>query len=163
MASTSYCSFSAQRMPKTRQAAFILIELMLAVAILALLGYVAISNYVDYMERAHVAQAKDDIIAISSKLDQYYNGAERYPKSLSELGLTTIDPWGRPYIYVDLTTRDGHGMARRDRNLRPLNLDYDLYSIGKDGVTKKPISQTDSLDDVVRANDGRFIDLASKF
>ena len=38
-----------------------------------------------------------------------------------------------------------------------------LYSIGKDGLTKKPISQKDSLDDVLRANDGRFVDLASKF
>ena len=66
-------------------------------------------------------------------------------------------------MYVDLTALNGNGMARRDRSLNPLNSDFDLYSVGKDGVTKKQISQRDSLDDVLRANDGRFVDLASKF
>jgi general secretion pathway protein G len=44
-----------------------------------------------------------------------------------------------------------------------LNSDYDLYSVGKDGLTKPQITNKDSLDDVIRANDGRFIDLAANF
>jgi general secretion pathway protein G len=74
-----------------------------------------------------------------------------------------IDPWGNPYVYVNLTAIKGHGKARKDRKLNPLNSDFDLYSMGKNGVTKPQITNRDSLDDVLRANDGAFIDLASKF
>ena len=45
-------------------------------------------------------------------------------------------------------------LARRDRNLRPLNTDYDLFSVGKDGASHKLLSQPDSDDDVIRALDG---------
>ena len=145
------------------QAGVTLIELMIAVAITAILASVALSSYRDYLERARVAQAKGDIVTLSSKIEQYYIGASRYPATLGDLGAVLLDPWGRPYVYVDLTTTIGNGMARRDRNLNPLNSDFDLYSVGKDGATARPISQRDSLDDVLRANDGRFIDLASKF
>ena len=145
------------------QSGVTLIELMIAVAITAILASVALSNYRDYLERARVAQAKGDIVTLSSKIEQYYIGSSRYPTALSDLGSVLLDPWGRPYVYVDLTTTLGNGMARRDRSLNPLNSDFDLYSVGKDGATAKPISQKDSLDDVLRANDGRFIDLASKF
>jgi general secretion pathway protein G len=44
-----------------------------------------------------------------------------------------------------------------------LNTDYDLYSMGKDGKTKGPLTAKDSHDDVIRANDGRFIGLASEY
>src|SRR3546814_2125030 len=47
--------------------------------------------------------------------------------------------------------------------LNPLNSDFDLYSMGKDGVTKSQITNKDSLDDVLRANDGAFVDLAANF
>jgi general secretion pathway protein G len=145
------------------QRGFTLVELMIAVAVVGILASVAISSYAGYMERVRVAQAKVDIVTISAQIEQYYTNAHNYPPSLSDLGTVPVDPWGRPYVYVDLTALNGNGMARRDRSLNPLNSDFDLYSVGKDGVTKKQISQRDSLDDVLRANDGRFVDLASKF
>ncbi len=50
-----------------------------------------------------------------------------------------------------------------DRNLNPLNSDFDLYSKGKDNGSHLPITQSISLDDVLRANDGKFIDLAKNY
>jgi general secretion pathway protein G len=47
--------------------------------------------------------------------------------------------------------------------LVPINSTYDLYSMGKDGKTKAPITAQDSRDDIIRANDGLFIGLASDF
>jgi general secretion pathway protein G len=55
------------------------------------------------------------------------------------------------------------GKWRKDRFLVPLNYDFDLYSVGEDGQTSAPLTADISYDDIVRANNGRFIDLASKY
>ncbi len=54
-------------------------------------------------------------------------------------------------------------MPRKDRFLVPINSDYDLYSKGKDGESKAPLSPKVSHDDIIRANDGAFVGLASEF
>jgi general secretion pathway protein G len=75
----------------------------------------------------------------------------------------TLDPWGRPYRYLDLTKPQSIGGARKDKRLNPLNTDFDLYSVGKDGETLPPLPPKVSQDDVVRARDGRFIGLGKDF
>ena len=49
------------------------------------------------------------------------------------------------------------------RFLVPLNSDYDLYSMGKDGVSSPPITAKPSQDDVIRASNGSYVGLASNF
>lgn len=149
--------------PRCYSAGVTLLELLITVAIVSILAAVAISAYGNYRERIRVAQAITDIRVISSKIGHYYLDAREYPESLQEINAPTMDPWGRPYKYVDLTAKNGKGKARKDRKLNPLNSDFDLYSVGKDGVTKNQISNKDSLDDVLRANDGAFVDLAANF
>jgi general secretion pathway protein G len=142
---------------------FTLVELMLAIAIIGILASISITSYNGYVEKAKVTMAVEDISAMVPIINQYYEDNRDYPDSLADVGLgAKLDPWERPYAYLNLN-KYGNGGARRDKNLNPLNSDFDLYSLGKDGVTKLPISQKDSLDDVLRANDGRFIDLASKY
>ena len=51
----------------------------------------------------------------------------------------------------------GVGDFRKDKNLNPLNTDYDLYSVGKEGATASALTAKSSRDDIVRANDGAFI------
>ncbi len=53
--------------------------------------------------------------------------------------------------------------CRRDGVDKPLSLDYDLYSMGADGVTQKKLNHAKSQDDIVRARSGKFVDLASKY
>lgn len=143
---------------------FTLVELILAVAIIGVLAAIAIPAYQDYTEKARVFQAVTDISTMASKITHYYDDARAYPDSLADVGLAgQLDPWGRPYAYLNLAGKKGNGGARRDKNLNPLNSDFDLYTVGKDGKTKLPITQKDSLDDVIRANDGHFTDLASKY
>ena len=43
------------------------------------------------------------------------------------------DPWGRPYVYTDLSQKGSKGKARKDGKLNPINSDFDLYSLGEDG------------------------------
>ena len=55
------------------------------------------------------------------------------------------------------------GKMRRDRFLKPLNSDYDLYSVGKDGESKRNLDARKSWDDVIRAVNGLYVGLASEF
>lgn len=74
-----------------------------------------------------------------------------------------LDPWGHAYKYVDLTGVGGIGKARKDHKVNPINSDFDLYSMGKDGVSQSQLTQKSSLDDIVRARDGAFVGLAADF
>ena len=91
----------------------------------------------------------------------------RLPNTLAEAGVSTLlDPWGRPYKYSvieGLTKHDLHGKCRRDRFVKPLNTDFDLYSMGKDGKSKPNSTDKDSHDDIIRANNGTFVGLASEY
>ena len=140
-----------------------LVELMLAMAIIGVLAAIAIPSYSHYIEKAKVSRAAMEIAGLQPLIQHHFDDYRDYPDSLADIGAgALLDPWGNPYRYLNLNKK-GNGGARRDKNLNPLNSDYDLYSIGKDTKTKLPISQKDSLDDVLRANDGRFIDLAEKY
>jgi general secretion pathway protein G len=52
---------------------------------------------------------------------------------------------------------------RKDKNLVPINSEYDLYSVGPDGRSVGPLTAKHSRDDIVMANDGRFIGVASDY
>jgi general secretion pathway protein G len=64
---------------------------------------------------------------------------------------------------LPLTTPAAKGQARKDHSLVPLNSDYDLYSTGPDGATASPLTAQASRDDILRANNGRFVGPASMY
>lgn len=147
-----------------RHHGFTLVEFMLGIAILGVLVSIAIPAYQDYRERVRVGQAVTDITEIAFKLSAYHRDAGSYPATLAAIGAGgKLDPWGRPYEYLDLTQKGSKGKARKDKNLVPLNSDFDVYSKGRDGKSVPPISPQVSQDDVLRANDGHFVNLASKY
>jgi general secretion pathway protein G len=74
-----------------------------------------------------------------------------------------IDPWGNPCQYLEFCSSKPGGGARKDKFLVPINSDYDLYSMGRDGASVAPLTAKPSRDDIVRANDGAFIGLASDY
>jgi hypothetical protein len=50
-----------------------------------------------------------------------------------------------------------------DHSLVPINTDFDLYSMGPDGRNSPPLTAKHSRDDIVRANNGAFIGVASDY
>lgn len=147
-----------------RHAAFTLVEVMLVVAILSVLLFVAIPSYQGYVERAEASAAEADILEISVTLDLFFENNGFFPDSLEEIGFNGMkDPWGNPYRYLNIATVIGKGKLRKDKNLVPINTDYDLYSMGPDGASVGPLTAKASRDDIIRANNGQFIGQAAKY
>ncbi len=145
-------------------AGFTLVEILIVLAIVVILAGLALGAYDRYRDKMRVAQAVTDIGAIATAIKMYEVDARDLPASLDDVGAgKRLDPWGRPYQYFDLGSSKGNGMARKDKKLAPLNSDFDLYSLGKDGQSKPPLVVPVSRDDVVRARDGKFIGLAQDF
>lgn len=147
-----------------RPAGFTLVEILIVLAIVAILASIAQGAYSRYREKSRVTQAVTDIGAIAVAIKMYEIEERQLPPSLAAVRAgDRLDPWGRPYQYFDLGAQKGNGMARKDKKLAPLNSDFDLYSLGKDGQTRPPLVTPVSRDDVVRARDGKFIGLAQDF
>jgi general secretion pathway protein G len=80
------------------------------------------------------------------------------PDSLTDINYANyLDPYGNPYQYLNIQTSKGKGKCRKDKFVVPINTDYDLYSMGKDGQSQSPLTAKDSRDDIIRANDGAYI------
>lgn len=140
---------------------FSVIELLVVVAIIGILVSIAVPAYENYQNERDFLQTRQDILAIQKAIDLYYVKHNRFPQSLVEIDMQDIrDPWGVAYYYVNVASYDKSNSAyrvRRDKKLKPVNSDYDLYSAGKDGETRAPFSAKASWDDIIRCNNGQYL------
>jgi general secretion pathway protein G len=147
-----------------RPQGFSVIEILLVVALIGTLAAIAIPSLYAALDYARINRAIADIKVLELDIKTFQLTQGRLPNSLSEVRSDTVmDPWGNPYVYTNLSGTNGKGKARKDRFLNPLNSDFDLYSMGADGATSTPLTAKASHDDIVRANDGGFVGLASDF
>ncbi len=129
-----------QQARKKLQQGFTLIEIMVVVAILAILGAAVVPMIIDRPEQARVVKAKNDIDVLEQALELYKLDNFAYPST--NQGLDALieqptgdpeapnwksggyvkklpnDPWGRPYIYLS----PGEGG------------EFDIISLGRDGA-----------------------------
>ena len=145
----------------SKQLGFSLLEILIVIAILAILVSIAIPAYENYKDKKNIALAKTDILELQVIIDRFYVSNNRFPDTLAEISENIRrDPWGNAYYYTNVSTAKNKGSVRKDKNLTPVNSDYDLYSAGKDGLTRLPFTAQQSQDDIVRCNNGSFIGLA---
>jgi general secretion pathway protein G len=135
---------------------------LVAIVLVGILTVTAVSAYTGFIERAKVYSAIGDIGKIHIAIQNFLLNENRgYPANLAELGLNNlVDPWGNPYRYLVVEGLGNNGAVRKDKNLVPVNRYYDVYSMGKDGVTSTPFTSTLGKDDVVLAGDGGYFGLA---
>jgi len=127
-------------MKQTRHAGFTLIEIMVVVAIIAILGAAVVPKIMNNPDKARIVRANTDIGTIAQALEMYKLDNFAYPST--DQGLQALvekptgdpepanwseggyiqslpkDPWGREYVYVS------PGEAS----------DFDLISLASDGV-----------------------------
>jgi general secretion pathway protein G len=156
---------------------FTLIELVIAVAVLVILAALTIPIYTRILDHARVTRAVGDINAVTKEVAVFQSSRGCLPPSLADIGRSDLlDPWGRAYQLVvppasaPATACNAcgsqcaaSGAARLDAASIRLNLDYDIFSTGKDGLSAAAISAAVSQDDVVRGRTGGFIGRASTY
>lgn len=153
-----------------RYRGFTIIEAMLALIIVAALSVLGVAIFTSVMDRIHYDRAVTDIYLIESLITHFDVNAGHLPASLAQTDAAAmLDPWGRPYQYTDLEdapkNQAGKPLVphRMDKFLNPLNSDYDLYSLGKDGRSRMPLTASVSRDDVVRASNGAYVGLGENY
>lgn len=161
-------ALKSQSKQLNRSNGFTLLELLIVLAIIGVLSGIAVPFYNSFIDESKNTTAISDITTIQSSIERFYSNNFSYPTALTDIANLPhngIDPWGNAYVYLNI--KDGgpgvKGDVRKDKKLNPINTLYDLYSKGKDGVSKKQLDNKDSVDDIVMARDGSFIGLSSDF
>lgn len=153
-----------------RRRGFTVIELLIVVLMIGTLTAIGIPVYANALDKAKITRAIADIQAFGREIEAYYGYNDKFPDSLVEIGRANWrDPYGNPYEYLKISCDETTGKCkapaghRKDKFFKPLNWDFDLYSRGKDGLTKEALDSKEGADDIVRAANGAFVGLASEF
>ena len=149
---------------ESRHAGFTLLEVLIVAMLIGTLSAIAIPIYLEALNAARAVRARGDIKNISTTIEVLHLTTGQYPDSLADVGFADLrDPWGHPYEYLKIEGLKNKGHVRKDKKLVPINADYDLYSMGRDGKSASPLTAQASRDDIVRGNNGGFIGLAADY
>ena len=161
--SVEHLHTSTSGVRRNRGRGFTLIEMAMATAALGLLAAIAVPSYARVLERQKINQCAMDLRNLALRVSHYRTQHGSIPNSLADLGPPLPkDPWGQDYKFLNFDAANP-GEIRKDHNLHPLNTEFDLYSVGKDGRSVPPLTATYSRDDVVWARDGGFVGLAADY
>ena len=83
-------------------AGFTLIEVMITVAIIAIIATVALPNYFDYVTRSRLVEAKANLSDMRTRLEQYFFDNRAYPNAC--IPYATV-PAGAGNIYLPATVK----------------------------------------------------------
>jgi general secretion pathway protein G len=166
--------------PRRTDAGFSVVELLIVMSIVSSLAALGVPAYQSALDRARVTRAVGDVSAVAKEITMFHLNRGCYPGSLADIGRSAlVDPWQHTYVYqVPQGPGSGRhggscqacqgacvlaGVARKDKNLVPINSDFDLFSKGKDGLSAAALTAGSSQDDIIRARDGGFVGLASSY
>lgn len=145
------------------QAGFTLVELLIVVAIVAVLSSMAIPTYNQFIQTVKVTRTVGELSGLEREIAAYQIDNYVLPLGLADIGrVGMLDPWGRPYVYLRLP-EPLTGTERQDPFGTELNTDFDLYSMGYDGLSGQKTNDIGAEDDVVRGRNGASYGLASEY
>lgn len=139
-----------------------MVEILAATVVVGILATVAIVKYRGHQEKLRISVAILDLQGMNFQIA----AMDPLPTSLAQIGRGDLrDPWGNPYEYLkfDLSGGGNPPGARKDRSLHPLNSFFDLYSKGPDGNSNLPLTSGPSRDDIIVANDGKYVGIAQGY
>jgi general secretion pathway protein G len=139
-----------------------MVEILAASVVAGILATIAVVKYRDHQEKVKTSSAILQLQGLNFQIA----AMDPLPNSLADIGKGDLkDPWGNPYEYLkfDLSGGGDPPGARKDRNLHPLNSYFDLYSKGPDGGSSLPLTAGASRDDIIVANDGKYVGIAQGY
>lgn len=140
---------------------FTLVELLVVTAIIGILATMGLSSFTGFKENTRAVRCMAEMKELEREITAYALEKGAFPEAdswLADIGRTDLlDPWGNPYVYKPFAPTEMRYM------IVDLNSDFDLYSKGTDGVSELNVNDPKSRDDVIRATEGAFINLAHKF
>ncbi|HET6553358.1 MAG TPA: type IV pilin protein [Dyella sp.] len=89
-----------------RKRGYTLVELMIVVAVIALLAAIAVPSYLRYSYRARRADGQEVLLRVANAQERYYSTANHYG-SLQEIGFN--DPQGSNKGYYSVTSVPASG------------------------------------------------------
>jgi general secretion pathway protein G len=123
--------------PKSRQAGFTLIEMLVVLVIIGLIMSLVGPRVLGYLSDSRVKAARLQIASLENSLDLFHMDASRYPTSQEGLGALLKRPagvgsWNGPYLKSNSVPNDpwGHAYVFRSPGTHGY---YDLLSLGSDG------------------------------
>ena len=120
---------------------FTLIELMIAVAVVAILAAIALPSYQDYVRRARRSDGKEALLRVQIEQEKWRTNNSSYTSTLSDLGLTSPSVEGYYTIAIAAgangisftATATATGSQASDSGCTPLTL-----TVAAAGETKGP-------------------------
>lgn len=109
-----------KRVFKNRNSGFTLIEVMVTVAIIAILASIAIPAYTDYIIRGHIPQATNGLSDMRIKLEQYFQDTRTYAGACNDGAAAAPPTNNQDFTFTCVIADDG--------------MSYDLKAEGKGAV-----------------------------
>lgn len=116
--------------------AFTLIELLIVVAIIAILAAIAIPNFLEAQTRSKASRAKADMRTVATALEAYFGDYNKYPPNPDVYEGFNVSPWQltTPIAYITSRPIDPFKKARnvsRETNpaMQKEELFYDYFCI----------------------------------
>lgn len=97
-------SESIGRIKRKKSAGFTLIELMITVAIVAILAVVAYPSYNDFVVRSNRAEAPRELVRLANLQEQLFVDSRAYTTNISELGVGSTATYETPSSNYKITS-----------------------------------------------------------
>jgi general secretion pathway protein G len=153
-------------------AGFTMVELIMVMAIIGVLAAISMIAISDFKNKTKTARAATEIRGLEKDIIAYATDKGTYPPDLAAIGMAGLkDPWNGNYVYTPAPPATAPPAppashpryVTADIDTPPLNTDFYLYSKGPNGRSDPWIGSDDSLDDLIRANDGSYVGTAEQF